>query len=86
MTLLNNFDFLSDQPERRSVELSFLHRILESLCAQSVRVIEAAAARPLDAFPAQYKLMHGPVFDGLAKAMTQEIPDDEDFGPFRSGA
>jgi hypothetical protein len=79
-------DFLSDEPERRSVELDFLQRIRDGLGAESARVIEAAAKRPLDTFPAQYKLMHSPLFDGLARAMARDISEDEDFGPFRGGA
>jgi hypothetical protein len=68
------------------VELDFLQRIRDGVGAQSADVIEAAAKRPLDTFPAQYNLMHGPLFDGLARAMAQDIPEDEDFGPFRGGA
>ena len=97
MALLNHFhqpraassrikDFLSEEPGRRSVELDFLQRLSDGLDAQSARVIDAAAKRPLDTFPAQYKLMHGPLFDGLASAMARDIPEDEDFGPFRGGA
>jgi hypothetical protein len=97
MALLNHFyqpraasfgvqDFLSEEPGRRSVELDFLQRLRDGLDAQSARVIEAAAKRPLDTFPAQYELMHGPLFDGLASAMARDIPEDEDFGPFRGGA
>lgn len=97
MTFLNHFyqpraafsgakDFLSEEPGRRSVELDFLQRVCDGLGAQSAQVIEAAAKKPLDTFPAQYKLMHGSLLDGLAKAMARDIPEEEDFGPFRGGA
>lgn len=86
MTLLNHFDLLSDVPERRSVELDFLRRLRDNLGVQSAHVIEVADKRPLEVFPAQYDLMHGPLFDELAKVMTGDVPEDEDFGPFRGGA
>jgi hypothetical protein len=79
-------DFLSEEPGRRSVELDFLQRVRDGVDAQSADVLEAAAKRPLETFPAQYRLMHSPLFDGLAKAMARDIPEDEDFGPFRGGA
>ena len=97
MALMNHFyqppsassrmqDFLSEEPGRRSVELDFLQRVRDGVDAQSADVLEAAAKRPLETFPAQYRLMHSPLFDGLAKAMARDIPEDEDFGPFRGGA
>lgn len=82
MTLLNQFDLLSDEPGRRSVELNFLRRLRDNLDVQSARVIEAAAKRPLEVFSGQYELMHGPLFNELAKVMTGDVPEDEDFGPF----
>lgn len=97
MTFLNHFnqpraassgakDFLSEESGRRSVELDFLQRVRDGLGAQSARVIEAAASKPLDTFPAQYELMHSPLFESLAKAIARDIPEDEDFGPFQGGA
>jgi hypothetical protein len=79
-------DFLAEESGQRSVELDFLRRVRDGLGAQSAHVIEAAAKRPLETFPAQYKLMHSPLIDGLASAMGQDIPEDEDLGPFPGGA
>lgn len=82
MTLLIK-DLLSDEPDRRSVELDFLRRLSNSLDTKAAHVIEVADKRPLEVFPAQYELMHSPLFDDLAKVMAGDIPEDEDFGPFR---
>lgn len=78
-----HFDTLSVEPARRSIELAFLHRITDAAKAAGTAILDNAAQSDADSIPANLARMQSPVFQGIARALEQSIPDDEGFGRFR---
>jgi len=78
-----SIDCFSVEPEKRSIELAFLQRLLDA-----TKVESAAASRfgsemmSEERISNAYAQMRSPVFIGLASILEKSVPEEMGFGKF----
>lgn len=75
-------DPLSAEPEKRAVELAFLHRLNQAAGAAAANVLGTTAAGR-DAFAQDLAFVRSPVFARMARILEKSVAWDADFGTFR---
>lgn len=77
-------NLLSKEPEKQSIELSFLQRFLQTNKVETARALAMAArVSPEQRFSATFARMQSPIFNEIAKVMERSVPETSGFGRFK---
>lgn len=75
---------LSAEPEKQSIELSFIQRILQTNKAETAKALALAAkVTPEQRFSSAFSRMQNPIFTKIAQVMERSVPESSGFGRFK---
>lgn len=77
-------NLLSEEPEKQSIELSFIQRCMQMNKVETAKVLALAArVTPEQRFSAAFACIQSPIFTKIARVMEHSVPETSGFGRFK---